>query len=209
MKSVEKSVNMKSKVKIIAYALIVITSLGIVLVSVKNGVDTIQIVSLSAAVLGVILLAIEIFQSRKITEAGFLADLNASFVTNDDYKKAYTMFENYDFENLPELDMENIHISNYLTFFEIFQLLIDRGTLSIEMLNDLFGYRFFIAVHNPYVQQKKLVAFPDNFVNLYLLERDWIKYRKKKGLPIFHEEYSLEKVVDKDVYERIIKRKRK
>lgn len=199
---------MKGKAKIIAYISLIITSVAVVFISVKNGIDAIQIASLAAAVLGVVLLAIEIYQSRKITEAEFLAELNASFVTNDDYKKAYTMFENYDFENLPDIDMDNIHVSNYLTFFEIFQLLIDRGTLSIKMLNDLFGYRFFIAIHNPYVQKKKLVKSPDNFVNLYLLERDWIAYRKKKGLPIFHEEYSLEKVVDKEVYERIIKTKR-
>lgn len=200
---------MKGKVKIVAYILMIMISVSVVFISVKNGVDAIQITSLAAAILGVVLLAIEIYQSRKITEADFLADLNASFVTNEDYKKAYTLFENYDFKNLPDIDMENIHISNYLTFFEIFQLLIDRGTLSIEMLNDLFGYRFFIAVHNPYVQKKKLVKSPENFVNLYRLERDWMKYRKKKGLPIFHEEYSLEKVVDKEVYESILKHKRK
>ena len=185
----------------------IIISVGTVILSVNKGIDVVQVISLLAAILGVVLLAAEIYQSRKITEAGFLADLNASFVTNDDYKKAYTLFENYDFENLPDLEMDNIHISNYLTFFEIFQLLIDRGTLTIDMLNDLFGYRFFIAVHNPYVQRKKLVKSPENFVNLYLLERDWIKYRKNKGLPIFHEEYSLENVVDKEVYERIIKKK--
>ena len=185
----------------------IIISVGTVILSVNKGIDVVQVISLLAAILGVVLLAAEIYQSRKITEAGFLADLNASFVTNDDYKKSYTLFENYDFENLPDLEMDNIHISNYLTFFEIFQLLIDRGTLTIDMLNDLFGYRFFIAVHNPYVQRKKLVKSPKNFVNLYLLERDWIKYRKNKGLPIFHEEYSLENVVDKEVYERIIKKK--
>ena len=113
---------MKGKAKIIVYLLMIILSTGMVMFSVKKGFDGSQMASLITAVLGVILLAIEIYQSRKITEAGFLADLNASFVTNEDYKKAYTLFENYDFENLPDIDMENIHISNYLTFFEIFQL---------------------------------------------------------------------------------------
>ena len=183
-------------------------SVAIVMVSAGTGGDVVQIASLLSAVVGVILLAVEISQSRKITEADFIADLNASFVTNEDYKKAYTMFENYDFENLPDLEMENIHISNYLTFFETFQLLLESDTLSMRLLNDLFGYRFFIAVHNPYVQRKKLVKSPENFVNLYRLEREWIQYRKKKGLKIFHEEYSLENVVDKETYERILKMKK-
>ena len=198
---------MKGKIKIIFYILMIMISVGTVFISVEHGADAIQVASLVAAVLGVVLLALEIYQSRKITEAEFLSNLNSAFVTNEDYKRAYTLFETYDFDTLPDLDMDNIHISNYLTFFEIFQLLIDRGTLSIEMLNDLFGYRFFIAVHNPYVQKKKLVKSPENFVNLYLLERDWMEYRRKKGLPIFHEEYSLEKVCDPKVYENVLKRK--
>ena len=82
-------------------------------------------------------------------------------------------------------------------------MLIDRGTLSLELVNDLFGYRFFIAVHNPYVQKKKLVKSPENFRNLYVLEHDWMEYRRKQGLPIFHEEYALEKVLDKETYEKL------
>lgn len=199
---------MKGKSRIVGYAAMIAISVAIVMVSARNGGDVIQIASLLSAVIGVILLAVEISQSRKITEADFIADLNESFVTNEDYKRAYTMFENYDFENLPDLDMENIHISNYLTFFETFQLLLESETLTMRQLNDLFGYRFFLAVHNPYVQRKKLVKSPENFVNLYRLEREWIKYRKKRGLKIYHEEYSLENMVDAETYERILKMKK-
>ena len=199
---------MKGKTRVIGYAVMIAISVAIVMVSAGTGGDVIQIASLLSAVIGVILLAVEISQSRKITEADFIAELNASFVTNEDYKRAYTMFENYDFENLPDLDMENIHISNYLTFFETFQLLLESETLSMRLLNDLFGYRFFLAVHNPFVQRKKLVKSPENFVNLYRLEREWIKYRKSKGLKIYHEEYSLENVVDPETYQRILKMKK-
>ena len=199
---------MKGKSRIVGYAAMIAISVAIVMVSAGTGGDVIQIASLLSAVIGVILLAVEISQSRKITEADFIADLNASFVTNEDYKRAYTMFENYDFENLPDLDMENIHISNYLTFFETFQLLLESETLSMRQLNDLFGYRFFLAVHNPYVQRQKLVKSPENFVNLYRLEREWIKYRTARGLKIYHEEYSLEKMVDAETYQRILKMKK-
>lgn len=198
---------MKNKTKIMGYIVVIVFCAGLATLSITEHIDFIQYFSLIAAVLGVVLLAVEIYQSRKITEAEFLANLNASFVSNEDYKRAYTLFENYDFEKLPDIGLDNIYISNYLTFFEIFQLLIERGTLTIDMLNDLFGYRFFIAVHNPYVQKKKLVKSPDNFRNLYLLEKEWIDYRRHKGLPIFHEEYSLKNVVDKQTYNRIVTRK--
>lgn len=202
---------MKNKKKIYFYVVVIVCCVAGIAIPLGNHVDLMQIISALVAVLGVVLLVVELNQSRKITEVEFIANLNQSFVTNDDYKKAYYLFENYDFENLPQLDLENCHISNYLTFFEVFKLLIDRGTLSIKMLNDLFGYRFFIAVHNPYVQERKLVKSPDNFRNLYILEREWVAYRRKLNMPIFHEEYCLENVVSKDEYDRIVfgKRKRK
>lgn len=200
---------MKGKFKVFVYILIIFSCVSIIFFSSKKESDLIQVISMLSAILGVVLLALEMYQSRKISEADFLSELNSSFVTNDDYKNAYVLFENYDFENLPDIEMNNVQISNYLTFFEIFQLLIDRGTLTIRMLNDLFGYRFFIAVHNPYVQKQKLVKSPDNFRNLYLLEKKWVEYRRKNNLPIFHEEYCLEKVVDPEVYKRIISHKNK
>ncbi len=196
------------KMKLISFIFVFLVCTLTLVVSLTNQSNITQYLSLLSAVLGVVLLATEIYQSRKITEGDFLSDLNSTFVNNEDYKRAYTLFENYDFENLPDIDLENIHLSNYLTFFEVFQLLIERGTLTVDMLNDLFGYRFFIAVHNPYVQRKKLVKSPENFKNLYKLEKTWMDYRKKHGLPIFHEEYSLQNVVDPVIYNKMISSKK-
>ena len=195
---------MKKKSRGFLYAVLVIVSTAIMVIASKNDLDTTQVFSGLIVLVSVILLGVELYQSRKISEGEFLANLNQMFVENEDYKIAYTLFEKYDFENCPDLELENIHISNYLTFFEVFQLLIDRETLSIDMFDDLFGYRFFIAVHNPYVQKQKLTKSPNNFRNLYILEKKWIELRKKKNLPVFHEEYSLSKVVDEEVYKKII-----
>lgn len=188
---------------IVAVMICVITLTG----AVVQKTSFIEAGSLVLTLVSVYLLVIEIYQSRKINEADFIADLNTTFVTNPDYKKAYTFFESYDFEDQPDIGISNVDISNYLTFFETFQLLIENGTLSIEMLDDLFGYRFFIAVHNPYVQRRKLVRSPNNFRNLYKLEKTWTEHRKKNGMSIFHEEYSLKNVVPAEIYESIIKSK--
>lgn len=199
---------MKRKVSVIVYASMTAASVAIMLIGKSKGLDILQLFSGLIAAMSVVLLGVELFQSRKVSEGEFLANLNQMFVENENYKKAYTLFENYDFENLPDLELENVEISNYLTFFEVFQLLIDRNTLTIDMFDDLFGYRFFIAVHNPYVQKQKLVKTPDNFRNLYKLERDWKKYRQKRGKAVFHEEYSLDKQLDSETYNAVVRRKR-
>ena len=171
---------MKKKSRGFLYAVLVIVSTAIMVIASKNDLDTTQVFSGLIALVSVILLGVELYQSRKISEGEFLANLNQMFVENEDYKIAYTLFEKYDFENCPDLELENIHISNYLTFFEVFQLLIDRETLSIDMFDDLFGYRFFIAVHNPYVQKQKLTKSPNNFRNLYILEKNGLNCARRK-----------------------------
>lgn len=199
---------MKRKKSFLFYDAIIVIAIAIMIIGKYNNMDTIQLFSGIVAALSVVLLGVELLQSRKVSEGEFLANLNQMFVENDDYKRAYTLFEKYDFENCPDLELDNIHISNYLTFFEVFQMLIDRNTLTIDMFDDLFGYRFFIAVHNPYVQKQKLVKSPNNFKNLYRLERDWRKYREKKGSAVFHDEYSLDKRVDAETYKKLISKKR-
>ncbi len=82
--------------------------------------------SIVLTLFSVLLVAIELYQSRKISEASFLAELNTSFVTNKDYQKAYTLLDEYDFEKQDEIDLKIIDISNYLTFFEVFQLLLKK-----------------------------------------------------------------------------------
>ena len=199
---------MKRKKSAIVYAAMLVIAVAVMVFGKFSGLDILQLFSGIIAALSVVLLGIELFQSRKVSEGEFLANLNQMFVENESYRKAYTLLENYDFENCPDLELENVEISNYLTFFEVFQLLIDRDTLTIDMFDDLFGYRFFIAVHNPYVQKQKLVKLPNNFRNLYRLERDWRKYREKKGTAVFHDEYSLDKQLDSETYKAVVRKKR-
>lgn len=199
---------MKRKKSFLFYDTMIVIAIVIMIIGKLNNMDMVQLFSGIVAAISLVLLGVELFQSRKVSEGEFLANLNQMFVENDDYKHAYTLFEKYDFENCPDLELDNIHISNYLTFFEVFQLLIDRNTLTIDMFDDLFGYRFFIAVHNPYVQKQKLVKSPNNFRNLYRLEKEWRKYREKKESDIFHDEYSLDKRVDAETYKKLISKKR-
>ena len=198
---------MKKTIRLILYLTLGLISIVLLLISWLNKLDTLQVLSSLLSTLSLIMVGIELYQNRKISEGEFLANLNHMFIENDDFKNAYTLFENYDFENCPDLQIDNIHISNYLTFFEIFQLLVERETLTIDMFDDLFGYRFFIAVHNPYVQKQKLTKSPNNFRNLYILENNWIKYRKKKNMSIFHEEYSLANRINKDTYEHLLNKR--
>ena len=148
-----------------------------------------------AAIIAAISLIYEINKSKKLNEAEFLIHLNSLFITNEDYKQVYNLLSIYDFESEPDYHKEisNCDISNYLTLFETFYILLKRKVIDIDLLDDLFAYRFFLAVHNPYIQRKKLAISPKNFKNIFRLERLWLKYRKDADLKdnYFLESYHL------------------
>ena len=151
--------------------------------------------SMIAITIAALSLIYEINKSKKLNEAEFLIHLNSLFITNDNYKVVYNLLSNYDFENEPDYHKEisNCDISNYLTLFETFYILLMRKVIDISLLDDLFAYRFFLAAHNPYIQRKKLAVSPKNFKNIFRLERLWLSYRKETNLKdnYFTESYHL------------------
>ncbi len=182
---------------IILSALIVLVSvISILLFTETNELKTSEILAIATAIIGVISLGNEMRRGKNLAEAEFLVNLNNIFTSNDDYKEAYIALDSYDFQTKPDLTLTNSTISNYLTFFETFYLLIKRKVITISMVDDLFSYRFFIAVHNPHIQKVKIFKSPENFKNIFCLEKMWMEYRIENKLSLFKPEYSFKIVFD-------------
>lgn len=158
--------------------------------------------------------------SKEIARAQFLTDLNKSFVENEEYAKLYNALQDCldgKCEKCAEckeqdkclLDIPKGTVSNYLTFFETINLLIESKVLTLEVIDNLFAYRFFLAVHSKFVQESKIIPQPENFVNIFRLERKWLDYRQKIGkIPKEGTVYAtrcLETLVDAETYARLIK----
>jgi hypothetical protein len=149
----------------------------------------------SAALVGSLIYAsAQLIASKDIAHATFITELNKAFVENSDYTDVYNHLQNCvdkccDCEN-PCADKNDLEtgnctlpitkgqISNYLTFFETIYILNKKGVIDFDTLNDLFAYRFFLAVHSKIFQQQKLGLQPENFKNIFCLERLWLNYRK-------------------------------
>lgn len=140
----------------------------------------------------------QLSDSKKIARATFISELNKSFVENKNYVEVYNALQScYDnacacsspcgdkFKFNVECSLkEKItkgQISNYLTFFETVYILIKDGAISFSVIDDLFAYRFFLAVHSKIVQQEKIKNQPFNFKNIFCLEYEWLKWRKENG----------------------------
>lgn len=157
--------------------------------------------------------------SKEIARAQFLTELNKSFVENPEYARLYNALQDCldgkcsskkecEENNKCLLSIPKGTVSNYLTFFETISLLIDGGVLTFEVIDNLFAYRFFLAVHSKFVQEQKIIPQPENFVNIFKLERKWLDYRKKIGkIPKAGSVYAtncLETLVDEQTYLTLI-----
>lgn len=155
-----------------------------------NNVQTKEQIDFTLVILGVILTIIQISDSRRLQEASFLVDLNKSFVENDTYTKVYDHLENNLNGIKNKSKLKSYEVSQYLTFFETLYILARDHAASIDDFDDLFGYRFFLAINDPDVWQLKL-QYKNNFKNIYELEYRWFNYRTDRGIAILGKVYNI------------------
>ena len=155
--------------------------------------DITGILSVLFMLVGIILVIRQLALSRRISAADFAVRLD------DDLYKYREIFREFfpDGKWAPgnEIKLNNeemVNIQEYLAFFETLNTLLKRelvsSFLSIEDFDELFGYRFFMTMHNPIV--KNIIALnPDSWRSLQALYWGWLEYRKGKGKDIIQEEY--------------------
>lgn len=164
----------------------------------------------------------QLADSKEIARATFIMELNKTFVENPDYVNLYNLLQNclddtcpcergcgdkYNLEKECNIDIPKGLISNYLTFFETVYLLKKRDVIDFNVLDDLFAYRFFLAVHSKVVQQKKIKNQPQNFKNIFCLECEWLSWREAHGkatdpnVPSVYNRRLLKDLVDDKTYE--------
>jgi hypothetical protein len=63
--------------------------------------------------------------------------------------------------------------------------------MHLGIIDDLFAYRFFIAVNNPVVQEYELIPYADFYKGCYELSEVWTKQWRNEGKRIPLDQYTL------------------
>lgn len=172
---------------IIAGAILVLLCFDIVRFFSLGEEAGVGVFGLAATLVGTIFIAIELRNSQEVTCCEMLIDQNNYFHDNDHLMKVYKALEQSQMEgDDPSIweDVEEIDIACYCTFFENLYLLYSHKIARIEDLDDLFGYRFFIFVNNPHIQEKHILPTSSSYNEIFRLYEAWQKYRKKNGYHI-------------------------
>lgn len=143
-------------------------------------------------------------RQNDIEEAKFLLQLNQTFIQDPNM---YMIEHNLEYwmehpnDDKPLITEDNLQsYINYLVYMEGFAPLIMKGILSLDVIDNLLAYRFFIAVNNPVLQKNQLFPYADYYKGCFMLYKKWKQYRLNKGEAIPLIEYSLDKWEFFDIY---------
>ena len=87
--------------------------------------------------------------------------------------------------NLSRSSEECQKLINYLVYLEAFAAMVENEVIHLDIIDNLFSYRFFIAVNNPVVQENELFPYADYYKGIFNLSERWIdnhKHPRKKFL---------------------------
>lgn len=154
-------------------------------------------------------------RESKIQQSTFIKDFNQAFITNPDMMYVERVLEGYygafrDFvdknHNVPtqeEMEEQNDKLRdlfkqsgtysrqrliNYLVYLEGLATVISNEAMDIENIDSLLGYRFFIAVNNPVVQELELNRFENDYRGIHTLGQEWVDHRRDRFNELSKEE---------------------
>lgn len=142
-------------------------------------------------------------RQNDIEEAQFILQYNQAFIQDPNMCQVERLLENAMLKKCEEplIHDENRQLFiNYLVYLEGLAPLIIRGILKLEHVDDLFAYRFFLAMNSPALQKDQLFVFPEYYRGCFKLYQKWKQFRKNENREVLMEENSLDKWVDFEKY---------
>ena len=146
---------------------------------------SVGIFSLAVTLIGTIFIAVELKNGQDVTCSEMLINLNNYFHDSDRLMKVYQVLEDCEIERDYSAekwkDVSSVEVAQYCTFFENLYMLNRHHIANIDDLDDLFGYRFFLFMNNPYIQEHYLLPTSSSYVQIFELYKIWTRHRKSES----------------------------
>lgn len=194
--------NASKRLMLLILAILLVILCVYVFVAKPFGEDkVVDVFTLVGTLLGTVFIAVELQNTQVVTCCEMLVNLNNYFHENDKLMSVYGHLERHYLSEFAdrrlETDVDESDIAAYCTFFENLYLLVNNRIARISDIDDLFGYRFFIFVNNPWIQEKCILPTSSSYRQIFALYDIWIDYRRKsRGL----NHIPLEKYAFSDAY---------
>ena len=182
---------------VLAVALIIGAAVNLILSAiVRENTSSEHIIGMLEGIIGAIAAGLVLFQLKaaekaethqnEIEEAAFLLQYNQTFIQDENMLEVEHLLEDQVYYNLTVEEIitkvNRQKFINYLVYLESLAPLILNGVLTLEHIDNLMAYRFFLAIDNCEVQEKELKPFAEYYRGCFKIYRIWRDYRKNKGL---------------------------
>ena len=154
-----------------------------------------NIVTIITAIIGAVALFIQFKKDKEINEASFIVDYSVQFYDIYNLQEILNELENCRKDKKYVIDMDKYYkdIVGYLQWLESLAALVNNKILSIEKIDDVLSYRFFLIVNNKQIQNHEIIPCRMYYRGIYKLYAQWAEYKKKNNLEIIFENHELSK----------------
>jgi hypothetical protein len=149
---------------------------------------------------------LELSKEQEVNQASFILSINSDFYAlggkGTMYAADLEKKLDEDYSKIKKLELkeeDQIMVIQYLVWVKTLSSLINRRMVKFSAIDDLFAYKFFVAVNHPEIQKMELIPYQTAYKGIYKAHKAWKQYRKKKGLEIYNEKTDLSKVKNYEV----------
>ena len=179
----------------VSFISIILISIGIITLSVFDVInDTfVSIITILTAIVGAFGIWLELNKEQEINQASFILQIHGDFYAlggkGTMYAADLEKMLDEDFSGKKKLSLKESDsemVIQYLVWVKTLSSLINRRMIKISAVDDLFGYKFFVAINNPEIQKMELIPYQTAYKGIYKAHKLWSKYRMKHGLEIYN-----------------------
>jgi len=192
-------------ITIVSVALLIMALVGSLFLDDVLGAKIANIVTILTAIIGAVALFLEFKRDKNINEAGFIINYSNDFYDIYELKEVLNELEEARKNKKYVIDMKQHYqdIVAYLQWLESLASLINSKVISVEKVDNVLSYRFFLIVNNKQIQQQEIIPCKEFYKGIYNLYEKWYDYKKKTNQFVVFEENSLSETKG---YDEIVKK---
>lgn len=185
----------KGRVGIVTIISSILVLIGVIVSFIFEDVDKmVTMVTTITAVIGAFAIYVQIRKSKLIGQSSFTIEMSKYLYEIEEISDLIHKLGRSDVvENKQYVITEKDRpgVLKYLNYLKTIATLINSKVVSIETINDVFAYEFFIIVNNKSVQDLEIRPYSQFYQDLFMLYKKWHKFRMKEGTSIVGEESDL------------------
>lgn len=195
----------KNQIVTIVSAILIFIGLVVSFV-VKDASQTLTLITTLTAVVGAFAVYIQIRKSKLIGQSSFTMAISHYFyevpgMTEFVHKLGRAV--DVDDTEYVVTKKEKCTLIKYLNYLKTMATLVDQKVITINTLNSVFAYEFFVVVNNKSVQKLELIPNYDKYYDVYELYHKWYNFRLKHGQAIIGEHSLLNNTTEyKNMYSK-------